>query len=175
MKKRNHWSVTVLLAAFVLIVAAALFLDPKQAIAKDDIDDPFPVLRPGATMTGIYVMGGTVAATTRTVGYIDAQINFPRRVQDHAKYQVEVIRQGSPGSVNCPGARRAAPGFLCIYEVYKDHRLTLGDVYNPIGTGGKLDRDGVALWGAVESADSDDGDSPFSAGGWAITGRDRRE
>jgi hypothetical protein len=64
---------------------------------------------------------------------------------------------------------------MCIYEVYKDSRLTLGDVYNPIGSGGRIDRDGLALYGIVESADSDDGDSPFSAGGWAITGLRRRD
>ena len=126
-------------------------------------------------MTGIYVMGGTVAATTRTVGSSDAQIDFRRRVQDHANYEVEIIRRGQPVTSNCPGVRRAAPGFLCIYEIYKDDRVTLGDMYSSIGTGGKIDRDGLVLWGTVESANSDDGDLPFSGGGWAITGRRRHK
>jgi hypothetical protein len=48
--------------------------------------------------------------------------------------------------------------------------LILGGVYNPIGSGGQIDQDGAVLYGQVESANSDDGDSPFSTGGWAITG-----
>jgi hypothetical protein len=121
-------------------------------------------------------MGGPVAATSRTVGAINAQINFPRRVLDNAKYKVEMIGQGQPVTSHCPGVRRAAPGYLCIYEIFKDSRETLGGVYNPIDTTFRsvIDRDGAVLWGSVESIDSDDGDAPFSAGGWAITGLGRR-
>ncbi|MFO0690075.1 MAG: hypothetical protein U0900_15365 [Myxococcota bacterium] len=125
-------------------------------------------------MTGIYVMGGTVAADFRTVGYIDAQINFARRVLDQGSYKVEIVRKDQAATANCPGLRRAAPGYLCIYEVYQDSRLTLGGVYNPIGSGGQIDQDGAVLYGQVESANSDDGDSPFSSGGWAITGLKRK-
>jgi hypothetical protein len=83
---------------------------------------------------------------------------------------VEIIQKGQAATTNCPGLRRAAPGYLCIYEVFKDSRLTLGGVYNPIGSGGQIDQDGAVLYGQVESANSDDGDSAFSTGGWAITG-----
>jgi hypothetical protein len=132
-------------------------------------------LRPGETMTGIYAMGAPVGAITRTVGAIDAQIDFPRPVNDNAAYKVELIAQDAPRTANCPGIRHAAPGFLCIYEVFKDSRERLGGVYNPIDTTFQsvIDRDGAVLFGFVESADSDDGDAPFSTGGWAITGRER--
>jgi hypothetical protein len=163
------WLARVLVSA--LVIAGAALITSGRAVAQDDGSDGFPVLGAGQTMTGIYVMSGTVAAAYRTVGYIDAQINFPRQVRDNARYQVEIIQRGQSVTKNCPGLRLAAAGFLCIYEVYKDARLTsLGGVYNPIGSGGKIDRDGAVLFGKVESADSDDGDSPFSAGGWAIKG-----
>jgi hypothetical protein len=55
-------------------------------------EDAVPVLRPGETMTGIYVMSGTVAAEHTTVGYINAQINFPRQVRDQEHYQFEIIQ-----------------------------------------------------------------------------------
>jgi hypothetical protein len=175
METRTGRPRTAFSTALLLAVVGISFLTPNRAIAKDDDADPFPALPPGMTMTGVYVMGGTVAAASRTVGYIDAQINFPRRVLDHARYHVEIVRKGQASTEHCPGVRRAAAGYLCIYEIYKDERLSLGGVYNPIGTGGSIDRDGAALWGAVDSADSDDGDSPFSAGGWAITGRPRHD
>jgi len=158
--------VPVALALSIVLAAATA----PQAAAHDFGDHDSDVLQPNQTMTGIYVMGGTVAADVRTVGFIDAQINFARRVLNQGAYKVEIIQKGQATTTNCPGLRRAASGYLCIYEVYKDSRLTLGGVYNPIGSGGQIDQDGAVLYGQVESANSDDGDSPFSTGGWAITG-----
>jgi hypothetical protein len=171
----KHWPARALAGMIALMVSGAFSPaapDQHDATRAGDAD-AFPRLRDGETMTGIYVMGGPVAATTRTVGYIDAQLTFLRRISDHAKYKAELIPQGQSVTAHCPGLRHAAPGYLCVYEVYKDERETLGGVYNPIGTGGAIDRDGAVLYGSVESASSDDGDAPFSTGGWAITGRDR--
>jgi hypothetical protein len=67
-----------------VIAAALLLFAANQASATED-GDGFPTLRPGETMTGIYVMGGTGAAAGRTVGYIDAQLNFSHRVADNTR------------------------------------------------------------------------------------------
>ena len=172
----RRWQTVAGTSLALVMAGVLLFAANGHASDKDGDDDNGPsALRPGETMTGIYAMGAPVGATTRTVGAIDAQINFPRPVNDNAAYKVELIAQGAPRTANCPGVRRAAPGFLCVYEVFKDARERLGGVYNPIDTTFRslIDRDGAVLFGFVESADSDDGDAPFSAGGWAITGRER--
>jgi hypothetical protein len=172
----RRWQ-TVARTSLAFVIGGVLSFGAIGHASDKDGDDSGPgALRPGETMTGIYAMGAPVGATMRTVGAIDAQINFPRPVNDNAAYKVELIAQGAPPTANCPGVRRAAPGFLCVYEVFKDSRERLGGVYNPIDTTFRsvIDRDGAVLFGFVESADSDDGDAPFSTGGWAITGRERR-
>jgi hypothetical protein len=174
------WASFAAVALSAALVAGAAFL--PSYVGADDQNDAFPSLRPGETMTGIYVMGGTVASDYRTVGYIDAQLNFVHRIANNDRYQVEIIQlkcqTGNPAGAhclsqptrNCPGLRQAAPGYLCIYEKHKDDKLLgLGGVYSPLDNG-PIDRDGAVLWGKVDSSNSDDGDSPFSTGGWAITG-----
>jgi hypothetical protein len=166
--------------AVLAITLAGAGVAPRHVEAGED--DGFPPLRPGETMTGIYVMGSTVASDFRTVGYIDAQLNFVRPVTHQDQYQVEIIQlrcqPNNPAGANClsqptnhcPGFRQAAPGFLCIYEKHKDDKLLgLGGVYSPLDNG-PFDRDGAVIWGKVDSPNSDDGDSAFSTGGWAITG-----
>jgi hypothetical protein len=87
----NRRTTVVAVGVALMVLVAFATVAPGRVAANDGESDDFPVLQPWETMTGIYVMRGTVAATTRTVGYIDAQINFLRRVDNHAKYKVELM------------------------------------------------------------------------------------
>ena len=72
-----------------------------------------PTLSSGATMIGYFGAGGSDG----TSGYIGDAITFPKRLpstfnQNHVQY----VASGGSTTTKCPGAGRAARGWMCFYE-----------------------------------------------------------
>jgi hypothetical protein len=88
-------------SAAILILAAAALINvlAGQVSAADDRDQAAS-LRPNETMTGIYVLGGIVAAEHKTWGYPSTSIILPKRVNEYNWYRVEIRQRGQAFSKN---------------------------------------------------------------------------
>jgi hypothetical protein len=113
----------------------------------------------GQSESGVYGAGGS-----GPTGWLSAAITFPVPLRGGiaANHVYDVSYEGASGA--CPGAGRAAPGWLCLYGQVGDYNAKwIGDVYSaPAYRFGSPDPGVVAVW-------SVDGGDPQVGGTWTLT------
>ena len=131
----------------------------KGAVGPSDLAPELsvgqPVLGKGQSMSGFYgAAGGAVG------DYAYATITFPRTLSKALTPDQVVFVSGGASAV-CPGAGRAAAGYLCFYP-NQGHGLDFYGSYGDASHGG-ADKHGTAVLFTVS------GTHPFTDGTWTVT------
>jgi len=116
------------------------------------------VLLSGQTETGIY--GASANGVTRISDSVNFRIPLAAALD---KPHVQFLAAGSAATTNCPGAGRAAGGYLCIYEKAGSNRTFVDTLDPATGTSGSGPSGFLIYFTSVITAPA------FSYGTWAAT------
>lgn len=124
-------------------------------------------LKPGHTESGAFAVGGALDAAS--ADYVGWGITYPQRLAKPIPDSHIIDTSVSPHPTQCPGAGRAARGYLCLY--FYDHH-NVGEAY-----GYSDDNDASspytksALHGSVGVGiyDQVTGNGPYADGIWTVT------